>query len=80
MTLNQLINQIHKIVADNPQAGDLPVHETYYVSRGDYNAGYEAYYEVQKVLVGEAEVFVKQRKGHYLPQMKPAVLLKFNED
>jgi hypothetical protein len=80
MTLNQLIKQLSQIVAENPQAGDLPVHETYYVSRGDCNAGYEAYHEVKKILVGEAEVFVKQRKGHYLPEMKPAVLLKFNED
>ena len=55
MTLSELINQLNQIVADNPKAGNLPVHETYYVSRGDYNAGYEAYYEVRKVLVGEAE-------------------------
>jgi len=80
MTLSQLINQLNQIVADNPKAGNFPVHETYYVSRGDYNAGYEAYHEVRKVLVGEAEVFVKQRKGHYLPEMKPAVLLKFEQN
>ena len=80
MTLSQLIDQLNQIVAENPEAENLPVHETYYVSRGDCNAGYEAYHEVKKILVGEAEVFVKQPKGHYLPEMKPAVLLKFNED
>ena len=80
MTLSQLIDQLNQIVAENPEAENLPVHETYYVSQGDYNAGYEAYHEVRKVLVGEAEVFVKQRRGRYLPEMKPAVLLKFKQD
>jgi hypothetical protein len=80
MTLSQLIDQLNQIVAENPEAENLPVHETYYVCRGDYNAGYEAYHEVRKVLVGEAEVFVKQRKGHYLPEMKPAVLLKIEQN
>ena len=80
MTLNQLVTQLNQILADNPKSGDLPVHETYFVSRGHYNAGYNAYHEVRRVLVGEAEVFVKQRRGVYRPEMKPAVILKLNDD
>ena len=78
MTLNQLVNQINQIVADNPQVGNLPVYETYYVSRGHHR--YNAYREIRRVLVGEAEVFVKQRSGVYHPEMKPAVIFKLNDD
>jgi hypothetical protein len=80
MTLSQLIDQLNQIVAENPEAENLPVHQTYYVSQGASNARYVAYHEVRKVLVGKAEVFVKQRRGHCLPEMKPAVLLKFKQD
>jgi hypothetical protein len=79
MTLNQLVNQISQIVADDPQAGHLPVYETYSVSRGHHSARYNAYREIRRVLVGEAEVFVKQRSGVYHPEMKPAVIFKLND-
>ena len=79
MTLNQLVNQLNQIAAENPQAEDLPVHETYYVSRGQYNRGYYACHEVQKVIVGNAEVFVRERRGVYRSEKKPAVILKIND-
>jgi hypothetical protein len=52
----------------------------YYVSRGHYNAGYNAYHEIRGVLVGEAEVFVKQGSGVYHPEMKSGRHIQFNDD
>jgi hypothetical protein len=76
MTLSQLINQLNQIVAENPKAGEFPGTRNILCLPGRLQCGLRGLPRGSKGPGWGS----RQRKGHYPPEMKPAVLLKFEQN